>query len=166
MDWFGEYRATPLALTEGMVARPQVDAAGRLITSGALTDSSGVALTQNGGIRLAGPAAVSRLSSSAATVNATLVKAASARLFKITGTNKAATDLYLKLFNKATAPVPGTDFPFWVETLEASSSFEMAFPSALYLSNGLGYAIMGGAGDLDATAIAAGDIVTMNVAYL
>lgn len=45
-DFFGEYRSTPLSLTNGMVARPQVDASGAFrVASGtpAANDASGAA---------------------------------------------------------------------------------------------------------------------------
>lgn len=129
-------------------------------------DAAGDPITQLGGIRVTGPALVARMASSAATTNAALCKGSTARLFKVTGSNIAAATRYLKLYNKATAPIPGTDFPFWVEALEASSSFEITFPAGLYFSLGLGYALTVNAADMDATAIEAGDIVSMNVAYL
>lgn len=113
-----------------------------------------------------GPAFVARLPSSLGNVNSTLVRNAPARVFRITGMNNAAAIRYLKLYNKASgSPTVGTDFPFWVETLEASAPFVIDL-AALLFSTGLGYAITTGIADSDTGAIVAGDITTMNISYL
>lgn len=129
------------------------------------TDANGAAITQLGGIRITGPSAVARLQSSAASTNAALVRNSATRAFRITGTNNSASPRYLKLYNKASTPVVGTDFPFWVETLEASAPFVIDL-AGLYFALGLGYGITTGIADSDTGAISAGDITTMNIAYL
>lgn len=110
------------------------------------------------------PSAVARLMSSAATTNATSAKASAGDVFTIVGENVAATVLYLKLYNKATAPTVGTDTPFLTLALKATSPFSFTFP-ALYFSTGIAYALTVGAADADTTAVAAGDILGLNIVY-
>ena len=52
-----------------------------------------------------------RLLSAAATTNATSVKATPGVVKRVIGTSKAATDRFLKFYDKATAPTVGTDVP-------------------------------------------------------
>lgn len=113
----------------------------------------------------AAPAYVHRLPSSIATTNATLVRPNPTRLFRISGTNANAAARYLKLYNKTTLPVVGTDLPFWVETLEASAPFSVDLDGLLF-SNGLGYAITTNFPDSDTGPVSSGDIVAMNISYL
>lgn len=114
---------------------------------------------------LGGIPSVSRLLSAAASVNATVVKASMGRVYKITGRNAATTTtLYIKLYNKATAPA-ATDTP--VATIAVySGDFNIDLgPIGLSFSAGISYRITGAAADDDTTALTAGDIVCMNVFY-
>ncbi len=108
---------------------------------------------------------VARLPSSAASTNPALVKGSAGAVYRISGANTVAAARYLKLFNKATAPTAGADIPIYVEQLEASSSFDVTFPAPIAFSAGIGYLITVNPSDFDATAIEAGDIVTMNIVY-
>jgi len=114
---------------------------------------------------IAGPSYVHRLSSSLGTTNATLIRSGATRVFRMSGTNTNAAARYLKLYNKATAPIAGTDFPFWIEALEANAPFNVAL-DALLFSTGLGYVITSNFPDSDTGAITSGDITTMNISYL
>lgn len=102
---------------------------------------------------------------SAATTNATLVKNATGRLYKVVGGNTVATIRYLKLFNKATAPVPGTDTPVMNIPLQPNQNFDINVADlGISFPLGIGFAITGGQALLDATVIAAGDVV-LNTVY-
>src|SRR4051812_18584165 len=52
-----------------------------------------------------------QLLSTAATTNATSVKTTAATLHRMVGVSKRASDCWLKLYNKASAPSVGTDSP-------------------------------------------------------
>lgn len=190
----GEYRSTLPTLTNGQQGPRQLDANGntrvRLIgynvsgTDG-VSNATVVTLSTHNEATSAGarplsvagsvfngttwdrnkkPSAVARLMSSAATTNATSAKASAGDVFTIVGENVAATVLYLKLYNKATAPTVGTDTPFLTLALKATSAFSFTFP-ALYFSTGIAYALTVGAADADTTAVAAGDILGLNIVY-
>ncbi len=109
---------------------------------------------------------VSRLLSSTATTNITLVKSAGGRVYKIICRNTSATTRYLKLFNKATAPTLGSNTPTETFEILANSTFEHDFGTlGRYYSSGIGFAITAAAADADATVVAAGDIVHLHVWY-
>lgn len=104
-----------------------------------------------------------RLLSSAATTNATLIKASAGRLFLIIGRNNAASIRYLKFYNKASAPTVGTDVPVLTIALDASSRFEIDLnPYGQFFTTGIAFAITGALADNDTTAIAAADILALN----
>ena len=104
-----------------------------------------------------------RLLSSAATTNATLIKASAGRLFLIIGRNNVASIRYLKFYNKASAPTVGTDVPVLTIALDASSRFEIDLnPYGQFFTTGIAFAITGAVADNDTTAIAAADISALN----
>jgi hypothetical protein len=104
---------------------------------------------------------------SAATTNAALVLTGTSGLHAFYATNTGASVAYVKLFNKATAPVPGTDVPAMIMVVPAAVGGvpgvctlpigHQGFRFAL----GLGIAITGGAADTDTTAVAAGQVKVM-----
>lgn len=96
---------------------------------------------------------------SAATTNATNVKAAAGRLYGVTAINTSASPRYIKFFAKVSAPTPGTDVPVKTFLVPASGALTWVNPMGSTLLNGIGFAITGGVGDLDTAAVAAGDIV-------
>jgi hypothetical protein len=98
---------------------------------------------------------------SAASVNNTLVSATARVLRSLDVYNEAAYAVYIKLYDKATAPVAGTDTPFWTIPLPASSGYSKIFTWGLPVTTGLGYAITKLKADSDTTVIAANDVVGM-----
>ncbi|CAB5155703.1 hypothetical protein UFOVP149_24 [uncultured Caudovirales phage] len=95
---------------------------------------------------------------SAATTNATSVKATAGRLFSVAVSNQNAAARFVKLYNKASAPTVGTDIPVMVIPLAASSAQVIdfgAFGSQFAL--GIAYAITGLIADADTTVVTAGD---------
>lgn len=125
----------------------QLDASGRLLVRGMSAISVG------------------RLASSAATTNATTVKASAGTLLSILVNNTNAAIRYLKLYDKATAPVVGTDIPVLTMALEPLKNFAYPIPDGLEFSAGIGYALTTGAADADTVAVGAGDIVGLNILY-
>lgn len=96
--------------------------------------------------------------SSAANVNNTQVKAAAADIYSVTAFNAGAGVAFLKLYNKGTVPVAGTDVPFLVQQLAAGASAHWHFEQPMRLKSGLGIAITGAAADSDTTAVAAAQV--------
>lgn len=111
------------------------------------------------------PGATSRIPSSAASTNATVAKASAGDIFALVGYNANAAARYLKIYNKATAPVVGTDTPFLTIPLPPSAAFAIDFHLGLYCSAGISYALTTGAADADTGAVGAADILGLNIAY-
>lgn len=108
------------------------------------------------------PAIASRIVSSGASNNATSAKASPGFLRSVIGVNATAGVKYLKFYDKATAPNPAADTPVLVFALPASAPFNLGAYDFKF-SIGIGYAIVTGTADNDNTAIAAGDILGLNV---
>lgn len=110
---------------------------------------------------------ISRMLLSAATTNATVIKASGGRIGQIRGTNAVAAGKYLKLYNKASAPTVGTDVPVLTFVLRGNSDFVIDVSNlGIFFGTGIAYAITGIIADADTTALAAGDIIGMNVLYI
>jgi hypothetical protein len=117
--------------------------------------------------RLKKPNLTSRIPSSAATTNATSAKASAGNVHLILALNTTASVKYLKLYNKASAPTVGTDTPVLTIPLPVSNALTEVNISdgGFYFSTGIAYALTGAAADADATALALGDVVGLNIAY-
>lgn len=116
-----------------------------------------------------GPTTTHRLVSSAASTNLTAVKASAGVLFALKGYNAAAAVVYLKLYNKATTPVIATDTALITHTiaLPPGAAFALDWPLGRSFDTGIGYSLIGAAGGADGgtTAVAAGDILGLNIEY-
>ena len=106
--------------------------------------------------------------SSAASTNATLVKASPGTVFSIlvhnTGSGVGHAH-HLRLYDKNTAPVVGTDVPFAIIHLPASQSKEINFTSGITFNTGIAYSITEDDDLLDATPIEA-DSVQLFIGYM
>lgn len=111
------------------------------------------------------PNATSRILSSAATTNATSAKAGLGQLFMATGRNTTASVVWLKLYNKASAPTVGTDTPVATLALPPAANFAWDWPKGRSFSIGIAYALTAGSADNDTGAVAAGDIIGLNLDY-
>lgn len=94
---------------------------------------------------------------SAATTNATVVKTAAGSFFGFQLSNVAAYDVFLKLYDKATAPVVGTDVPKVTLRIKAQWDRDYIDNIGVNFVNGIAYAITKGITDADATAVALND---------
>jgi len=114
-----------------------------------------------------GIATIHRLVSAAASNNATSVKASAGRLYRLKGINHAAGYRYLKIYNKASTPAPGSDNALIMDVFEIApnSSFEYALSPGIYCSAGIAYAIVTGSADTDNTSATAGDITHLSIYY-
>ena len=99
---------------------------------------------------------------SAATTNATSIKAAVGSLTALSITNVSASTRYVKLYNKASAPTVGTDVPVMTIPIPTNSFLTFEFgPTGMKFSTGIALAITGAIGDADTTAVAANDVKIM-----
>jgi hypothetical protein len=108
--------------------------------------------------------ATSRIASAAASVNATVAKASAGDVFRAIGTNAKASIVYLKIYNKATAPTVGTDVPVITVPIPASSSFNIDL-GGYYLGTGISYGFTTDAADAGTTALLAADILGFTLLY-
>ena len=106
------------------------------------------------------------LLTAAATTNATSVKASAGALKSIQGYNAKAAAVFLKFYDKASAPTVGTDIPVKVLYVPATSAFVFDFPAAFKFVTGIAYAITGGSPNADTTALVSGDVLCLNVDYI
>jgi hypothetical protein len=95
----------------------------------------------------------------AATTNATSAKASAGRVFGWQLTNTTAAAKYVRLYNLATAPTVGTSTPVYNIVLPANATVNASFPMGIAHSTGIAYAITNAIADLDATAVAANDVL-------
>lgn len=104
---------------------------------------------------------------SLATTNATLVKNTTGSIGAIHLYSTLTTTVvaYLKLYNKATAPIPGTDVPIAVYKIGNAQSLSIEFPKGLRFTQGIGFAITRGASPVDTAAIGLGEI-TGQIVYI
>ena len=101
-------------------------------------------------------------------LNATLVKAAPANLQILHIVNGAATQRFFKLYNKASAPIVGTDIPIITVTLapSAASNFTLPALTGIDFSVGLSFAVTLGVADNDITPFTVVGEVTAMIAYV
>lgn len=104
---------------------------------------------------------VTRLISAAGSVNATLVKASAGTVVRVIGYNAKASAVYLKLYNKATAPTVGTDTPAMTIYLPASGAFSI--PVDCFFWTGIGFGLTTDNADNGTTALSSGDILGLNI---
>lgn len=110
------------------------------------------------------PASTGRLLSSAASVNATIVKASAGRMYGMQGYVARTSAVYLKLYNKATAP-DETDTPVKTLYLPPSSAFAIDFPSGYSFTAGISYRMTTAGADNSTAAVASGDVLAFNLDY-
>lgn len=96
---------------------------------------------------------------SAASTNAAVVKASAGRLYGIFLYNTTAAWKFVKLYNKATAPVVGTDVPVLIIGVPPNGATELTHPVPVAFGTGIGIGITGASPDADVTATAVGDVV-------
>lgn len=100
---------------------------------------------------------------SAATTNSTLVLGRKVAVGSVVAYNSTATLYYLKLYNKVTAPVCGTDIPRQTYALPANGGFVLPPGGMMLFGSGLGFCITSGFADNDVGVAATGVIVNFGV---
>ena len=96
---------------------------------------------------------------SAGSTNAQVIKGSSGLVTGWKVSNAAVYPVYIKLFNKASTPVPGTDTPVETIGVQAGTAVELSINGGITYSVGIGIAITKGIADNDATAVLANDCV-------
>lgn len=103
------------------------------------------------------PCTLARVKAAAST-NATSVKGSTARLYAYAFYNNTASAKSVKLYNKASAPVVGTDAPAFSVLVPANGAVQWSNDLGIGFSAGIAYAITGAIADSDTTAVAADDV--------
>jgi hypothetical protein len=104
---------------------------------------------------------------SAASTNATSVKASAGQLYNVQAFNTNAAARFLKIYNKASAPTVGTDTPVAVYLLPGASAGAgcvIEISNGLALGSGLAFALTTGIADSDTGAVGANEVV-VNLQY-
>lgn len=102
---------------------------------------------------------------SAATTNATSVKASSGTIGGIVLTNTSAAMKFFKLYNKASAPTVGTDTPVAIVGIPPTNTITWNCEQGLRLTTGIAYALTGLMPVADTTAVALND-VAVHINYI
>ena len=108
--------------------------------------------------------------SSANSTNATSVKNSSGAIFNMIIHNThsgggSGSAIAFRLYDKATAPVVGTDVPMIVIHVQSNDSKEINFTSGITFVNGIAYSITDGSSLMDATVVSA-DGVQVYIGYM
>jgi hypothetical protein len=195
----GVYNATPPTYATGQVGELQLSVNGSLRAAALVMSITGLDNLSNnigafqrvdsqattGPVEVAGfkfngggwdrdykPRTASRLTSSAASNNATSVKASPGSVLgPITyAVTLATTGAYLKFFDGTGAPNPAAATPLYMFPLNYATGIagvqNIPLPAGgLYFPTGISWAIVANPADLDNTSIAAGQIVALNIPY-
>lgn len=102
---------------------------------------------------------LSKKIAAAASTNATSVKASAGRVYGWNFSNLTTTWKFVRLHNKASAPTVGTDSPTLIIPIPPNGTNIQADNIGVYYSAGIAFSITGAAADLDATAVAANDVI-------
>jgi hypothetical protein len=162
----GTYNSALPTLSDGQNATLQLDLNGRLIVAlGTQLDAANDTVGAQPKAATSGGCTPSHLIS-AATTNATSLKASAGQVYGFQFTNKNTSNpAYVKLYNKASAPTVGTDTPVKVICVPAAASVSLPTvvvhqqPLGIAFGTGIAYAVTGGSADNDTTAVGAGDVL-------
>lgn len=96
---------------------------------------------------------------SAASNNAANIKSSAAQVTGYYVGSLATAAMYVKLYNKASSPSPGSDTPRLTILIPPGSAANQCFDPPLAFETGLGVAIVAGIADNDNTSVAANEVV-------
>lgn len=148
-----QFNTSPTTVTSGNTSPLQMDATGHLLVNcTGCNAGSTVSLipATSGGLTLSHLIA-------AATTNATSLKASAGQLYGAAIYNNASYPVYLKFYNKASAPTVGTDTIVWEVPVQAGTQREVHTEEGLAFATGIAYALTKGITDADTTAVALSD---------
>lgn len=158
----------PIATDRAIVVAVSPNSSG-IITTGTAGSASSQVLTVQGiasmtplsttnVVTAAGNGYTKSRVNAAASTNATSLKASAGNISSIDVFNVAAYSVFLKLYNKASAPTVGTDTPVWTIPVAAGGGFSREFNAGDSFSTGIAYAITKLQADADTTVVVAGDL--------
>lgn len=102
---------------------------------------------------------------SAASNNAASIKGSAGVVVGYYVANTGTDFRYVKLYDKASSPSPGSDTPKWVIGVPAASAAHISLLYPLTFSSGIGIAIVVGISNTDNTSVAASELVA-SIAYI
>jgi hypothetical protein len=103
--------------------------------------------------------------SSAASTNATCIKASPGTIYSLFIHNNSNNARYLRLYDKASAPVVGTDTPIAIIQITPSVSKEMCLAHGITFRTGIAFALTNG-GDLTNSTAVAADAIHLHIDYV
>ena len=156
---------TPVAgLTDAQLRATAVPVASALLAGTAVVGKVGIDQTTPGvtnGVQIvpgtAGGWTPSRVKT-AATTNATSVKASPGQIGGYALFNGSAATRFVKFYDLATAPTVGTSTPLFTVILPAGAGANVCFPGGIQCAAGIAWDCTAGVADADATATAADDV--------
>lgn len=154
------FRARATAITSGTLvftssASPDASETAPGIGTHAVTGSG--SFTVAGSVTTTPIAPTSAAYALAATTNLTANSAVACSLYELTLFNGTAATIFLKLYNKTTAPVLATDVPIVIIPVAAGAAYNHQFGAVgKRFPTGLAFAVTGAVADTDTTAIALG----------
>lgn len=155
-----QFNTSPTTITSGNASPLQMDPTGHLLVNcTGCSAASTVSLVPqtSGGLTLSHTVL-------AASTNATSTKASAGQVYSYCLNNNTSYPIFLKLYNKASAPTVGTDTP--VQVLEAQAGVPICRQTeeGYAFGTGIAWAATKGITDADTTAVAASD-GTVELAY-
>ena len=101
---------------------------------------------------------------SVASVAPTLVSSSARNLMFLQASNSSTSAVWVKIYDKSTAPVVASDVPKFKFLVPAGTSVQVGLPTVgVILTTGLGFVLTGGVADTDNTAPATG--IVLNLGY-
>lgn len=146
----------------GSYATEPIPAAQTQAVTGNITCSAGTSLIGDVGMQVRANATGATTGSkvlTAASTNATLLKATAGRVFSILLTNTTASVRVLHMHNLTVAPTVGSSVPTYSIVIPANGTVQFHNPIGRAHTTGISYSITTGIADLDATATAVGDVI-------
>lgn len=156
----GQFNTSPTTITSGNMSPLQVDSGGKLLvncTGCSAGSTVGLVPQTSGGLTLSHTVL-------AASTNATSLKASAGQVYSFCLNSNAAYPVYLKLYNKASAPTVGTDTPVSVLEAQAGVPICKQTEEGFAFATGIAWAATKGITDADATAVLVSD-GTVEIAY-
>lgn len=100
---------------------------------------------------------------SSAGTNPTVIKNSAGILGHLDGSSVSSDEVYVKVYDKATAPNPATDTPIYrylIPGRTTGAGSNVPFPSSgIQFTNGISFIITSGAADTDATGVLADEVI-------
>jgi hypothetical protein len=156
----GQFNTSPTTITTGNMSPLQVDSGGKLLvncTGCSAGSTVGLVPQTSGGLTLSHTVL-------AASTNATSLKGSAGQVYSFCLNSNASYPVYLKLYNKATAPTVGTDTPVSVLEAQAGVPICKQTEEGFAFATGIAWAATKGITDADTTAVLISD-GTVEIAY-